>query len=246
MGRNHYTLKNDWPIHFAALIFFTLFSVLGVWQINRGLFKSELQSAADPERQQEIERLVLPLENPGDWRYRTVRVAGHYHADKYFLLDNQVRDHQPGYNVLSPFYANIFNAWVLVDRGWIPQGTHRDELPDVVVGPELSMILAEVYVPYQKAFSLGGIAEGEDEGWPRRIQFVDYSELSKRFGKELQPFTLRLHPSNDNGFRRDWISIQLPAKKHYAYAFQWFALAAAIVTLWLVYFIWPAMKRNGK
>ena len=168
--------QSQWLVHVSAVILFLLFLLLGAWQVTRGNFKSQLQTAADPTDNTEIEYVVLPLNEPTEWRYKKVQLVGQYLSNKQFLLDNQVRDQQPGYNILTPFRVYQPRTIVLVDRGWVPQGTQRGVFPSVSVNDERTRITASIYVPYQQAFSLGGIAEGEDEGWPRRIQYVDYDD----------------------------------------------------------------------
>ena len=236
--------QRQWLIPVSALVLITLFVLLGGWQISRGNFKSQLQDAVQPADSTNVTLLTLPLDRPAEWRYRNVRVFGQYQPDKQFLLDNQIRDQLAGYNVLTPFLIQPGNALVLVDRGWIPQGGQRNLFPEVRVNDERRYITASIYLPYSKAFSLGGIAEGEDRGWPRRIQYVDYAELGTRLDAELTPFTLRLDAQEKFGYRRDWSSAQLPANKHYAYAFQWFAMAIAVAVLWWVYTVGPALRRK--
>ena len=233
-----------WLIQLAALVFVVLFVTLGIWQVNRGNFKSQLEEIARSNDQPIFEQAALPFENPIEWRHKHVKFFGRFLSDKQFLLDNQVRDQQAGYNVLTPFLVDQYNVYILVDRGWIPQGSNRAVLPSIGVSEQPAMIAGRVYVPYQEAFSLGSIAEGEDRGWPRRVQYVDYSELAARLGLGLQSFTLRLAAQQPFGYRRDWLDNQIPAKKHYGYAFQWFALAAAVVVLWLAYIVRPALKNN--
>ena len=240
----YYRQQQQWLVHVSALFLIILFVVLGSWQISRGNFKTTLHASIQSANESNVSRVTLPLDNPADWRYRNVQVYGRYLPEKQLLLDNQIRDQQVGYNVLTPFLVQAANAWVLVDRGWVVQSVQRDDLPPVPVNSEPGYITASVYVPYGKPFSLGQIAEGEDHGWPRRIQFVDYAELSKRLGVDLQPFTLRLDPQEKSGFRRDWSSQQLPANKHYAYAFQWFAMAIAVAVLWWVYNGRPALSKQ--
>ncbi len=242
MRENHRQSK-QWLVHGSALFLILLFIVLGGWQISRGNFKASLHEAVQPANESNVIGLSLPLDNPAEWRYRNVRVYGRYLPEKQLLLDNQIRDRQVGYNVLTPFLVQAANAWVLVDRGWVVQSVQRDELPPVPVDSEPDYIIASVYVPYGKPFSLGQIAEGEDHGWPRRIQFVDYEQLGSRIGVDLQPFTLRLDPQEKSGYRRDWSSQQLPANKHYAYAFQWLAMAVAVAVLWWVYTVKPALRK---
>ena len=242
--REHYRQPRQWLVHASALFLILLFVVLSGWQISRGNFKASLHNAIQPANEENVTGITLPLDDPVEWRHRNVRVYGHYLPEKQFLLDNQIRDQQVGYNVLTPFSVQASNAWVLVDRGWIARGVNRDELPLIPVDGEAGYITASIYVPYGRPFSLGQIAEGEDVGWPRRIQYVDYTELGDRIGAELQPFTLRLDPQEKAGYRRDWAAHQLPANKHYAYAFQWFAMAIAVAVLWWVYNGRPALRKN--
>lgn len=237
---NHH--RQLWLIQLGTVALLALFLGLGIWQIERGNFKRQLKAAVNDTTV--TEQLYLPLDNPTAWRGKTIRIYGHYWSEKQFLLDNQVRDQLSGYSVLTPFYIQQFSSWVLVDRGWIAPQQGREQLPAVGVNEQDRTISGRIYVPFQSAFSLGGIAEGEDSGWPRRIQYVDYEQLAARLGVQLQSFTLRLDSQQPFGYRRDWLDTQLPASKHYAYAFQWFALAAAIVVLWWIYVARPKISKN--
>ncbi|MDG0996902.1 MAG: SURF1 family protein [Gammaproteobacteria bacterium] len=219
----------------ATLLCLGLFLSLGNWQLQRGYEKAAIERSVAQNREQLQQLPQLPLADSSAWRNKRVSLSGHYDSSKQFLLDNQIRGGRVGYNVLTPFYLEISQAWVLVDRGWLPQGVSREQLPTVAVDTDEQTIIGAIYVPYAKAYSLGEIAEGEDYDWPRRVQFIDFIELGKRLEIELQPFTLRLSAEVKDGFRRDWQSSQMPAMKHYGYAFQWFAMAAAVVILWYLY-----------
>ncbi len=222
-----------------------LFVILGTWQLGRGDVKSEIERAVN-HQEAEINDVSLPLDNTESWRYKKIKLTGRYLVEKQFLFDNQVRDGKTGYNVLTPFYVDSSKAWVLVDRGWLAQGESRNVLPAVDFEAGQVTVTGRVYVPYDAAYSLGGIAEGEDSSWPRRIQFVDYSQLASRLGFALQPFTLRLDEQELHGYRRDWAANNLSSKKHYGYAFQWYAMAVALIVLWWLYSIRPMMKKNEK
>lgn len=244
-------IRNKWFVHLTTLLVMIGFVTLGIWQLGRGNFKMQVHNTIEQQSAATALTVKLPLEDPSQWRYKKIKLVGRYASEKQFLLDNQVRNQAVGYYVLSAFFVEDMQTWVLVDRGWIAQGNSRKQLPEISLPTETSSnieISGSIYVPYAKAFSLGGIAEGEDQGWPRRIQFVDYAELGKRLGVELQAFTLRLDPDQANGYARDWVSNQLPASKHYGYAFQWFAMATAVLILWWVYYLRPKLKsqREGE
>lgn len=232
-----------WFVQLSTIAVVSLFVTLGTWQLGRGDIKSEIELAVN-DQDTEFYSITLPLKDIQNWRYKKIKLTGRYLAGKQFLLDNQVRDRATGYNVLTPFYVDAFKTWVLVDRGWIAQGASRNELPVVDFESEQVTITGHVYVPYDETYSLGGIADGEDLSWPRRIQFVDYAQLTTRLGVTLQPFTLRLNAQELNGYRRDWAANNLSSEKHYGYAFQWYAMACAVLVLWWLYSIRPLVRKN--
>lgn len=233
-----------WIIQIMSLATLALFLSLATWQLSRGNIKSDIEKVNEQNSSDTVD-VRLPLENLDSWRYKRINVQGLYDSKKQFLLDNQVRDRVVGYSVLTPLYIKAQKQWVLVDRGWIPQPPTRDELPDVDIhlGKDIS-VTGSIYVPYDEAYSLGGIADGEDSGWPRRIQFVNYSLLADRLGVTLQPFTLRLDSAEKYGYRRDWSEYNMSAQKHYGYAFQWLAMALAVMVLWWLYSIKPLLNKK--
>lgn len=233
-----------WLVQLSTIAVLGLFVSLGAWQLGRGNVKSEIERITS-DRGSEFESISFPLAQLESWRYRKVTMYGRYNPEKQFLLDNQIREGVVGYSVLTPLFISQNNTWVLVDRGWIPLGVGRTVLPDIAFEGKALHVAGSIYVPYDAAYSLGGIADGEDLSWPRRIQFVDYQQLSLRLGETLQPFTLRLDSGERLGFRRGWAAANLSASKHYGYAFQWFAMACALIVLWWFYSIRPILKMNG-
>ncbi|MEM7304542.1 MAG: SURF1 family protein [Pseudomonadota bacterium] len=229
-------------IQACTLVLLASFVSLGLWQLGRGDVKSEIETSTKQDESSEYSSVNLPLTSLNDWRYKRIKLQGKFLSQKQFLLDNQIRDGIAGYSVLTPFYAEADDTWVLVDRGWIPQGHDRTVFPQITLVEIPITIPGSVYVPYNDSFSLGGIAEGEDVGWPRRIQYLDYQQLGQRLQLDLQPFTLRLDANAPYGFQRDWTENQMSASKHYGYAFQWFAMALAVIVLWWVYSIRPLLK----
>ncbi len=232
-----------WFVQLSAMVVLSLFVTLGSWQLGRGNVKSDIELAVE-DNSAEFEQVNLPITNVENWRYKKIKLSGRYYADKQLLLDNQVRDGATGYNVVTPFFVEQYKMWVLVDRGWLAQGADRTKLPAIELDNLALTVSGRLYAPYGAAYSLGGIADGEDTGWPRRIQFVDYQQLSNRLGVTLQPFTLRLDAQQPFGYRRDWAAYNLSGKKHYGYAFQWYAMAFAVVVLWWLYSIRPLLKNK--
>ena len=90
-----------WPSTLATLLLLPLLLGLGFWQSDRARQKAELQTAF-AER---FQRPSVPLADvdPADPAQRYVRVSasGRYDDAHQLLLDNQVRDGQAGYHVLT-------------------------------------------------------------------------------------------------------------------------------------------------
>jgi surfeit locus 1 family protein len=69
------------------------------------------------------------------------------------------------------------------------------------------------------------------------------ARIQAQLGGSLLPFVLRLSPASEQGYTREWqLRTGLTPERHLGYAVQWFALAAALLTLC----IWVAVKRTPR
>lgn len=217
----------------ATLLVMPLLLALGFWQLDRARQKAELQAAfAEQLRQPPA---LLAEVNPSDpaSRYRRVIAAGRYDGEHQLLLDNQIRDGRPGYHVLTPLRLADGSA-ILINRGWLPLGASRRELPDVSVTAEPVTVSGWLAQPAGPGLRLGDAA-GEDLKWPRVIPHVDYPRLDILLGYPLRPALILLEPGTSAGYWRDWQPRfgGYGPERHQSYAVQWFALAAALSILYL-------------
>ncbi len=217
----------------ATLLVLPLLLTLGFWQLDRAAEKAELQ-AAFAERSQQLPASLAEV-NPDDpaSRYRRVVATGRYDGEHQLLLDNQVRDGQPGYHVLTPLRLTQGSA-ILINRGWLPLGESRRELPDVSVTAEPITVAGWLAQPANPGLRLGDAA-GSDPRWPRVVPYVDYDRLAAILDYPLQPAVVLLEPEAAWGYWRDWRPHfgGYGPERHQGYAVQWFALAAALVILYL-------------
>lgn len=216
---------------FGLVVIFFLAS-LGVWQLGRADQKQTLLAGASAKMRKapiSLEGLLEDEQRMGDIRYTRVQVEGCFISDKQFLLDNQIKKGVVGYNVITPFVTQS-KRLVLVDRGWVPQGISRELIPDLSLEKDCARFDATVYVPLGKAYALGGMDDGEIT-WPRIIQFLDFPAMGARLGQPALPFTLRMAPEGALGYKREWRVVSSAPGKHLAYAFQWFAMAIAVLVL---------------
>ncbi len=126
-----------------------VFVSLGYWQLGRAHEKQALFDAFMQGSQDTVDATGLGFDELA--RYQHVRLRGAYDATRQILLDNMPSvTGRPGFRVLTPFERADGRGWVLVDRGWVPLGATREDLPDVTVGVrerEVSGILDVLPIP---------------------------------------------------------------------------------------------------
>lgn len=222
-----------WP-GIVTLLLLALLLSLGFWQLDRAEQKRVLLDAYG-ERPGDAPIQLTEDFRPGpEWRYRRVQAAGSYDAGHQFLLDNRVHHGRPGYLVLTPLRLAHSDAVVLVNRGWVSQGATRADLPPLPV-PTGAQVLIEGLIdfPPEKVFVLG---EGEDRdpGWPKVLQRIRLELQSHQLNARLLPLIVLLAPEQPGGFVREWKPVVVGPERHVGYAVQWFALAAALVILYIL------------
>ena len=205
---------------------------LGNWQLDRADEKRTIMQDYEQRIKQPTSELSFPISDAEQWRSRKVRIMGRFENEKQFLLDNQVSRGQVGLQVLTPLKLLHRDEAVLVDRGWVPLGPDRKQLPDISVDTDVVSLRGTVYVPYKQGFRLGSMDEGHF-GWPRLIQYLDFGAMSDRVGYPLAPLTIRLDPNLPHGYRREWQPVSMSPETHLAYAMQWFTLAAVLIVIYL-------------
>ena len=205
---------------------------LGLWQLDRAADKRALEA----DYRAALGRPPVPLRRAlgaaRDQRYLPVSVRGHYDPAHQFLFDNQIRHGRVGYRVLTPFLVDGDAAAILVDRGWVPLGTHRSQLPAVPVGTDEREIRGLLAPPPAVGLILGAL-DGGRAGWPRVIERVELERLGDRLGRELMPDLALLDAAQADGYLREWQPPRLGPERHVAYAVQWFAMAAVLVLIYL-------------
>ena len=231
-------LKSNWK---ASLTFFCLLLLvlsLGVWQIDRGYKKKELENTFLERQSQPVKEIKYnTLENSD--LYRNVVLEGKY-LDQIFLLDNKIHNGKPGLKVFSPF-ESINESLVLVSRGWI-EFEDRSNLP---------MIKTE-----RNALKIQGILRSESKDFilendnmkkntnPILVQTINLDELSNYLGEPLSPYILELSELSKSAFVKTWQPINLSSFRHFGYAVQWFGLGLVLIIGYLFFLRKEGTKEN--
>lgn len=222
-----------------AFVLVAALLALGFWQLDR----AEMRRAHEAQKQARAQLTPVYLTHfpesdaLAELAGRQVRLRGRY-LPRQFLRDNQVLDKRLGYHVLTPFELATYQQIVLVDRGWVPAGSSRRQLPAAPLPDDADMLLEGlVHLPQPNPFTNAAhLLEGES--WPQVVQDIDYERLAERLGElALVPAVVRLGAQEPHGFRRNWPPPPMSAEKHTGYAVQWFAMAGMALLLFALYFI---------
>ena len=218
------------PTFFPSLMVIFLFPLLfylGIWQIHRGDQKKHIQTIFS---QRSLSTPINLNKKDGlkfEKNYFSAVMQGYFDNEHTFLLENQIYLHRVGYEIFTPFVLSTGGKPILVNRGWIPQGRDRNQLPKIPRFDSLITLDGLIVFP-SKTFSFTSMNETT---WPKRIQTINPVFLKKN---NFQPFILVIKHKSTYSFTPHWQPIVLPANRHYAYAFQWFGLS---LTLIIAYFL---------
>ena len=225
-----------WP-SLATLISFPLLLSLGFWQLDRAAEKEQVMQKFEANFSSTPVDLNMNLPDLNDhaaMQWRNITVSGNFESTHQFLLDNQPMNFKTGYLVFTPFKLKDKPTRVLINRGWVPANPDRRILPDVSVSKESLTISGTAKKP-----PFSGVVLSEDlsenlENGLIRIQQVDLEKIATTTGETFLPYIVRLDIDDSQGYQRDWVLPGSGAEKHYGYAFQWFAMAAALIIIYFV------------
>jgi surfeit locus 1 family protein len=224
-----------WPTSIFVMFFMPLLLGLGTWQLQRAEEKRVLQAQMDAGRAQ-LPISLRSAQSESSPHWRPVRLQGTFDLERFWLLDNRTRGGVAGVEVLQPF-TDQSGQVLLVNRGWIAW-PDRSRLP-VVDTPAGEQILdAEILPPQEAGFTLG--AEQAQSGWPKLVNTLDVETMSAQAETTLPAWTARLRDGSAASFRLEWPPLPTTASRHTGYAVQWFALAAAL----LILFIWAGFRSD--
>lgn len=205
---------------------------LGLWQLDRAEYKANLQSLIDDRKSE----FTVPLEkislSDDDWKYQRVDATGEYDSAHQVLLDNQVNNTIAGYKVFTPLLISTTKA-ILVDRGWVAQGTDRSQLPDLAID-KTDVTINGVLAPLPAKGLVLSDNANTYSSWPAVLQYIDTVEIASEVKYTLLPAILTIDDKSRTIYEVVPFRISMSSEKHTAYAFQWFALS---FTLLIIYFV---------
>ena len=231
-------LISNWKASLTFLLLLLLVLSLGVWQIDRGYNKKELENTFLERQSQPVKEIKYNAFLESDL-YRNVVLEGKY-LEKIFFLDNKIHNGKPGLKVFSPFETTNNNL-VLVSRGWI-ELEDRSKLPTINTTKNV-LKLQGVLRPESQDFVLEN-EEMNNKNNPILLQTVNLSELSNFLGKPLSPYILELSELSESAYVKTWQPINLSSFRHFGYAVQWFGLAVVLIVGYVFFLRKGEIKDN--
>ena len=211
------------------------FILLGFWQLDRANEKNSKNSnytLRQADNSIDLNK-ELSIENEESLLWRRTKVNGSFLNKKSIILDNQILNKIAGFNVLTPFQVKNSQYIVLINRGWQPNLTRRDLIPNI------QSIEGDIVIKGHIAkFPTGGISLGHENietlnSSVFRMQKLEIDELRHFLTFNLLPYMIYLDPLIDKG---NYSTFKLPApgsEKNYGYAFQWFAFAFTLLIIFI-------------
>jgi len=228
----------------SALLVATVACAAGIWQLNRADGKIALAASLLARQQMPILSANVGPLSLEDASERRMIARGQYIPQAAIWLDNRPRPIPPagsttsqsGFYLLMPLQLEGRDEILWVNRGWAPRNNqNRESLPPVKTPGKVVNIEGIVFAHPGKVYALGEGQAVVDTSKPRIEQNFDLRAEGKLRAWVQSPFILReVDTGKDDGLLREWAPLTTGVDRHYAYAFQWFALAVSGFLFWLI------------
>lgn len=206
---------------------------LGFWQISRAQEKREIIATQHAKMAQPPQIIRTKMSRTDGLRFRRLQITGKFNGKFQIFIDNKIHQDRVGYDVVTPLQIGDSNQYVLVNRGWVPMGQSRSDLPKVNTPRKTVTILGTAKYHTKDVVSFGD-GNRSNKGWPAVVRWVDIKAVAKETKLHLVPFMLLMDPASHYGYVRHWKFINMPPAKHLSYAVQWFAMALVLVIIYLI------------
>lgn len=217
-----------WPT-VGTIVGVALTVALGNWQLGRGQQKTAMAERIATASHDAPIGLSGREARAEDVVWHRVEVRGRFEPKYTVLIDNRILRGTVGYHVVTPLKIENSDLYVIVNRGWIAATGSREELPRIVTPEGPVLVTGLAIVPARRYFELS-TATVEGSVW----QNLTLERFRQAFRLRLQPVVVQQDNAMPDHLVREWSPPDLGVDKHYAYAFQWFAMAAALVVIYVI------------
>lgn len=222
-----------WP-SLAALAGIAVLVALGTWQLQRLAWKEALIAEREALLAQPPGALPADLSDPEALEYLPVRVTGRYLHERELHLVARVRDRQTGIGLMTPLRLDDGRA-LLVDRGWVP--------PELADADSEAVARPKGEVTVTGTLRAGGwrgsdLFRPANEPARNRWLWPDLPAMAEAAGLESAVTSVYLVADAEPGSagypigRTPEVTL---TNDHLEYALTWYALAFALLVIYLLH-----------
>jgi surfeit locus 1 family protein len=247
----------QWIILIAAVISVAITASLGAWQLRRAAYKEQLASQISQRNE------LLALENTAlnasnfvaatrdedTWLQRRASVQGRWLHEHTVFLDNRAMQvsgsQRVGFYVATPLAIEGSNRVIWVQRGWVQRDFQdRSKLPVLPESADVVTVQGRLIAQVSRAYEM----KDSDPSASRPSRIWQNLPAVSLGSKALLPMALlQTAPEMEkDGLLRDWPMPDTGVAKHYGYAFQWFALSALLVILYVWFQLIVPRRKHAK
>ncbi len=219
---------------------------LGLWQLDRGNEKLRYEQQLSQRSVQPSKPLDAVLT---EWREASVgtqqsvppSTLNGLKADVelvkssglILLLDNQINQGTVGYVIymLGEVQTQDGRKQLLIDLGFVAASNDRRELPGI---GKITLPIEMSGRLYTRSVNPLSQELGLENTTPKRIQNINIEALSQYTGQEVLPFVFQPQSLDSWPYEMLWRPTAMKSEKHFGYSFQWFVMAAVLLSLMLL------------
>jgi surfeit locus 1 family protein len=252
----------QWLIFLVTVSCVALTASLGAWQLRRAAFKEQL--AAQISQRNQLPALENTALNASDfiasarddnsWLQRRAVLQGRWLHEHTVFLDNRpmlvAGSQRVGFYVATPLALEGSHRVIWVQRGWVQRDFQdRTRLPLLPEGNATVSVPGRLMASVSKAYEMKPAEQAQDaaSGGARPSRIWQNLPVIAVAGKELLPMALlqTAPEAAKDDLLRDWPAADTGVAKHHGYAFQWFALSALLVVLYVWFQLIAPRRRHA-
>jgi surfeit locus 1 family protein len=254
----------QWLIVVLTLACVALTASLGAWQLRRAAFKEQLATKISQRNQlPALDNTALNASNfvaasldEDTWLQRRAALQGRWLHEHTVFLDNRpmlvAGSQRVGFYVATPLALEGGNRVIWVQRGWVQRDFQdRTRLPILPESTATVSLQGRLLASVSKAYEMqprAAAAQDAASASARPSRIWQNLPIFVLGSKELLPMALlqTTPEAEKDSLLRDWPAADTGVAKHYGYAFQWFALCALLVVLYVWFQLIAPRRRAAK
>ncbi len=210
----------------------TLFTYLGIWQLNR----AEERDIAFKKIKMQMALSPVLISNENDWDtvapYQKILIKGQFIEEHTVLIDNALLDGKAGYHIITAFKLDAVDQYLAVNRGWVSGTQSRSILPTFETKKTTVTLNG-----YLKAFQPPPLFFSKTENIIRNKNnqplwlYFDLPSFEKQLDLPVSPYLLTAQANQNGAFKTPSLQAESKEGMHIGYAIQWFIFALFISVL---------------